>query len=189
MPGPTDRRIITKLATRGYNADREAVTLLAGVSDPDATITRAIETAPDDAFKITGEQVRALLNSESRDPPRESDTDPSVSPAETAAGATDGGAVTPVETEGGSSVETPNVPTETQGKRAPTDPEQRFIEILGDITDRSTGTGEYSDFVTVFRDRYEQLAGKLRGRINHRPANAIQSMPGGGAPVGLKTGS
>lgn len=193
MSGPTDRRIITELATRGYNADREAVTLLAGAADPDETVARAIETAPDGAFKITGEHVRSLLSSEPRDPPRKSNTDPSVSPAKTDASATDGGAVAPVETGEESGTETPAEPIEptnlnstepadsvgTKG-RVPTDPEKRFIEILGDITGQSTGTGEYTDFVTVFRDRYEQLAGKLRGRVNHRPADAIQSMPGGG---------
>lgn len=181
MSGPTDRRIITELATHGYNADREAVTLIAGTADPDETIARAIETAPEDAFKITGEHIRSFLASETRNPPRESDTDPSVSPAEPDAGATDGGAVTPVETEGDSPIETPNAAlVEPPNDRVPSDPDQRFIEILGDITGQSTGTGEYTDFVTVFRDRYEQLAGKLRGRVNHRPADAIQKMPGGG---------
>jgi DNA polymerase II small subunit len=181
VSGPTDRRIITELATRGYNADREAVTLIAGTADPDETITRAIETVPEDAFKITGEHVRALLSSETRNPPRDSNTDPSVSLGKTGGGTTDGGAVAPVETEGNSPIETPNAaPVAPPDGQVPSDPDQRFVEIVGDITGQSTGTGEYSDFVTVFRDRYEQLAGKLRGRVNHRPADAIQKMPGGG---------
>jgi DNA polymerase II small subunit len=55
------------------------------------------------------------------------------------------------------------------------------------VTGRSTGTGEYGDFVSVFRDRYEKLSGKLRGRVNHRPASAIADMPGGSdaAMIGL----
>ncbi len=175
MPGPTDRRIIAELAARGYNADREAVTLLAATSDPDDAIERAVGAVPDDAFKISGEQVRALLDGEARESPRDPDpdpdadvssppTDPPVSPAEPTEEATDGGAVAPLEAEG----------------RTPTDPERHLVEILGDITGQSTGTGKYDDFVTVFRDRYERLAGKLRGRVNHRPADAIQGMPGGG---------
>ncbi|MDL5362921.1 DNA-directed DNA polymerase II small subunit [Halalkalicoccus sp. NIPERK01] len=178
MPGETDRRIITDLAARGYNADREAVTLLAGASDPAAAIERAVEAAPDDAFKITGEHVRELLSGEDRDPPRGPDRsppsenpDPSVSPAEPGADTADTGDIAPVETG--------DHPPETGG-RVPADPERRIVEIVGDITGRSTGTGEYADFVTVFRDRYERLAGKLRGRVNHRPAEAIQRMPGGG---------
>jgi DNA polymerase II small subunit len=53
------------------------------------------------------------------------------------------------------------------------------VTIDNDMTGHSTGTGTYDDFVTVFRDRYERLSAKLRGRVNHRPASAIQSMAGG----------
>ncbi|MEM4780879.1 MAG: DNA-directed DNA polymerase II small subunit [Halalkalicoccus sp.] len=211
MPGPTDRRIITELASRGYNADREAVTLLAGAADPEGAIERAVETAPDDAFKISGEHVRELLAGERRESVRETraarsastrtpgDTDPSVSGAEVDDSATDGGEFAPVETEetsprtpATSSADSdasvsaePSAPMAAEqsvsaAERVPTDPTNRTIEILGDITGQSTGTGEYGDFVTVFRDRYEQLAGKLRGRVNHRPAEAIRRMPGGG---------
>ncbi|OTF08554.1 DNA-directed DNA polymerase II small subunit, partial [Halorubrum sp. SD612] len=69
---------------------------------------------------------------------------------------------------------------------------QRGLDV-GDLgvgntmTGRSTGTGEYSDFVTTFRDRYERLSKVLRGRVNHRPAEAIANMPGGSdaAMIGL----
>ncbi|WP_247730441.1 DNA-directed DNA polymerase II small subunit [Halovivax limisalsi] len=63
----------------------------------------------------------------------------------------------------------------------------RSVEIEGDMTGQSTGTGAYRDFVTVFRDRLERLGSKLRGRVNHRPASSIESMPGGSdvAMVGL----
>jgi DNA polymerase II small subunit len=47
------------------------------------------------------------------------------------------------------------------------------------MTGQSTGTGEYEEFVGVFRDRYERLSKLLGGRVNHRPAEAIQSMNGG----------
>ena len=67
------------------------------------------------------------------------------------------------------------------------DPSLRSLEVAGDVTGRSTGTGEYGDFVKVFRDRYEKLSKQLRGRVNHRPAEAIGSMSGGSdaAIVGL----
>jgi DNA polymerase II small subunit len=57
------------------------------------------------------------------------------------------------------------------------DPSLRSVGLGEDVTGESTGTGTYEDFVSVFRDRYEQLSGQLRGRVNHRPAEAIQSMP------------
>jgi len=47
------------------------------------------------------------------------------------------------------------------------------------MTGQSTGTGEYGDFVKVFRDRYEKLSKQLRGRVNHRPTDAVESMGGG----------
>ncbi len=57
------------------------------------------------------------------------------------------------------------------------------------MTGNSTGTGTYGDFVSVFRDRYERLAAILRGRVNHRPTDALESMAGGsdGAMIGLVT--
>lgn len=63
---------------------------------------------------------------------------------------------------------------ETKGSSSTTSP-----DIDGDITGKSTGTGEFDDFVAVFRDRYDRLSRLLRGRLNHRPAEAIQKMPGG----------
>jgi len=67
------------------------------------------------------------------------------------------------------------------------DPSLHSLEVAGDVTGQSTGTGEYGDFVKVFRDRYEKLSKQLRGRVNHRPATAIQSMSGGNdaAMIGL----
>ncbi len=47
------------------------------------------------------------------------------------------------------------------------------------MTGRSTGTGEYKEFVRTFRDRYERLSKLLKTRVNHRPATAIETMPGG----------
>ncbi len=63
----------------------------------------------------------------------------------------------------------------------------RSVTIEGDITGESTGTGEYEDFVATFRDRYDRLSKKLRGRVNHRPTDALDSMPGGSdaAVVGM----
>ena len=56
----------------------------------------------------------------------------------------------------------------------------RSVEVTNDMTGRSTGTGEYRDFVETFRDRYDRLSAKLRGRVTHRPARSLQTAPGGG---------
>ncbi|MFB6196997.1 MAG: DNA-directed DNA polymerase II small subunit, partial [Halobacteriaceae archaeon] len=54
------------------------------------------------------------------------------------------------------------------------DTSKRSIDISGDITGRSTGTGEYDQFVSVFRDRYERLSSLLQSRVNHRPTDSIE---------------
>jgi len=177
VPLSTPARIVSELASRGYNAEPEAVTRLAGVPESAAALERALETMPDDALKLTVDHVDSVLDrSESRaiagstagsDTGAETTTpdveDPSVSTGTSTPDPTDGGGAAPVEMRGSRDV----------------DRSRRTIEVANDMTGDSTGTGEYSDFVTVFRDRYEKLASKLRGRVNHRPTDAIENMAGG----------
>jgi DNA polymerase II small subunit len=166
VPSATPARLARSLASRGYNAEREALTLLAGADDPDRALDAAVEAAPDDALVLTASHVEATLH-EARaaragrgetgeDPP---DPDPSVST-------------------GTDAPERPDVagdaPVETEGSRDPSPP-----EVTGDVTGRSTGTGEYDQFVRTFRDRYERLSGQLRSRVNARPASAVAEMSGG----------
>ena len=207
MPLETPARIVRELARRGYNAEREAVTLLAGASNPAAALDAAVETAPDDALRLTAAHVRATLDAGTDAPPVATPDDPSTDapPDDTTQHPSVSTPATPTQ----SSASDADVPVETKGSRAAengasapatttpdgddpvdttdsTDPE-RDVSVAGDITGRSTGTGEYGDFVSVFRDRYETLSGKLRGRVNHRPASAITDMPGGSdaAMIGL----
>jgi DNA polymerase II small subunit len=192
VPLETPVRVAQELARRGYNAEREAVTLLAGAPDPASALDRAVETAPDDALRLTTDHVRTALDAET--PPASGGDaapvaaagDPSVSTGETTTRSQDAGGDAPVETMGGASGAGRSTADEATGTGEADDwagrsVEQALheIEIAGDITGRSTGTGEYDDFVTVFRDRYERLSGQLRGRVNHRPAEAIQAMGGG----------
>ncbi|WP_158855333.1 DNA-directed DNA polymerase II small subunit [Halorhabdus sp. CUG00001] len=180
MPRETPARIVTELASRGYNADREAVTILADAADTDAAIEDALEAVPDTAIKITVEHARQAVT-DSRPAPDSPVVDadstdgehpasdqppstPSVSPADAESSSVDGSESSPVEMEGVAGAST----------RDPIEP-----AIAGDVTGRSTGTGEYTDFLAVFRDRYERLSRQLRGRVNHRPTNAVESMPGG----------
>jgi DNA polymerase II small subunit len=204
VPLETPARLVRALASQGYNAEREAITLLARASDPEAALARAVETAPADALVITAAHVRAVLDAETRagapaspdtssppgdtspdtssppgdtsaDPPSDSTTDPAVSGDSNPSASTGN-------TNGEPTASPGDVPVETKGSsfRRQTDPALRSLEIHGDITGRSTGTGEYKDFVAVFRDRYEKLASKLRGRVNHRPTDTLHAMPGGG---------
>ncbi len=184
-------RVVRELASHGYNADREAATLLANAPDPDRAIERAVETAPADALKLRADHVRTALADATEGPPStavpgevpdghgpsDAAANPSVSGGDshTKSGGADrsagADARSPVETKGSG-----------DGGRDPVPP-----DIAGNMTGRSTGTGTYEDFVTTFRDRYDRLGGKLRSRVNHRPAEAVESMPGGSevAMVGM----
>ena len=193
MPRESTVRIVRELADRGYNADREAVTLLAGASDPSRAIERAVETAPDDALVLSAEHVREALDK----PPLSADqnedrTDstalgsaaenaqdnPPVSTANDRPKSPDDGGGSAVETKGSRQGGAADSGGETAGSAEGGRREgEQDVAVSGDILSR--GTGEYGDFVAVFRDRYETLAGKLRGRVNHRPTDGVASMPGG----------
>ena len=220
MPLETPSLIVRELASRGYNAEREAVTLIAGASDPGATLERTVEVAPDDALRLTTDHVRAALEAAPTDgAPRAKPADDAASTAaddspvaadssgdETAGGGTD--TDTHTAADAGTTSDARGAPDDTsvstgsaESKRADKSIDSpveekgsderstalRSIAIAGDITGQSTGTGEYGDFVDVFRDRYEKLSRQLRGRVNHRPATAIEDMPGGNeaAMIGL----
>jgi len=183
VPLETQSRIVRALAERGYNAEREAVTLLAGADDPTAALAAVVDATDDDALRITAASVRETLNSPTPDPAAVSTESPSSNtpvstPTKNPEKSTEG-AERPVET-GGSSTAVDTGATEPQsssGQASTRSPEP--AEITGDITGRSTGTGEYGQFVTTFKDRYERLSKLLGGRVNHRPASAIQAMAGG----------
>ncbi|PSQ50030.1 DNA polymerase II [Halobacteriales archaeon SW_7_65_23] len=200
MPRESTVRIVRELADRGYNADREAVTLLAGAANPSRAIERAVETAPDDALVLSAGHVREALDKPSLSPDQTADPtdspqpdrspdapndDPSISTGNGTAKSQDDGAGSPVETKGSQRAAGTNASTETAAGDSPDravragspSAGKQVIEVSGDISSR--GTGEYGDFIDVFRDRYETLAGKLRGRVNHRPTDAVASMPGG----------
>ena len=239
--------VVTELTSRGYNADREAVTLLARSADPADAISRVLESTAEDVLTLSADDVRAAVDT-TPDRPHPSADGASVEPAvetatdtptddETAAdgsgAAADGGgaasigdsdaAPTPDAASTADDTTSPGPETTTIGQvdqTEPTNPSvsggdigasdahqtgspaetkgsgsgeaatsrgrsqsravaERSLEIGNDMTGRSTGTGEYTDFVRVFRDRYERLSRLLRPRVKHRPAEAVRSMPGG----------
>jgi hypothetical protein len=83
VPLEKPARIARELATHGYAADREAITLLAGREDTADALAVAVEATPDDALKLTAENVREALESRPRarrDPISEDPTDPPPPP-------------------------------------------------------------------------------------------------------------
>ena len=173
MPLESSARIVAELTSRGYNAEREAVTLLARADDPGAAVDRALEHAPPDALTLTTEHVREAV-------------DAANSAAATRTANPSTSTNSPPEMKGvpaGSAGTTqPSTNTETAATAA-ADPTARptdaAVAVDKDVTGRSTGTGTYEDFVAVFRDRYERLSRMLRSRVNHRPTTAIPEMTGG----------
>jgi len=86
VPLEAPARIARWLATRGFNAEREAVTLIADAPDPGAALERVVETVPEDAVKVTAEHVRSVLDD--RPPAPDPTEDPPERPASTADGST-----------------------------------------------------------------------------------------------------
>ena len=201
----TPVRVANELARRGYNADPEAVTLIAGATDPATALERTLETVPEDAVVLTADHVKSAIETRSRTPgsgdptvtsdPDEpaagtSDTDPSVSGGTQGGKSTDSGVNSPVETKGvagggdsESSVATAGSASGQQSDRqgageraARGERDPTDVELPEEFS--STGVGEYEDFVAVFRDRYEKLSGLLRSRVNHRPTRALDAMAG-----------
>jgi DNA polymerase II small subunit len=159
----TPVRVARALARRGYNADREAVTLIANASDSAAALELAVEHAPADSLRLSVDDVREALET-----PNGPAANPSVSTGMDRRDSGDVSGSPPVETEGSSS-----------RAISPTPP-----RVRDDMTGESTGTGTYEDFVDVFRDRYERLSAQLRGRVNHRPTDTIADIaPGGEAAI------
>ena len=207
MPQETPRRIVAELASRGYNAEREAVTLLAGTADPGRALERALESVPEDALKLSAEHVRATLDeasgfaegraaagdhasasasvSASTSTAASSGADPSgidTGPASTSASASadlDSSGGTGAGAGGVTEDPSSGSPVEREGSPAGIDRDPSPAEVTDDVTGRSTGTGEYEDFVATFRDRYERLSRPLAGRTNHRPTTAVDGMPAG----------
>lgn len=49
------------------------------------------------------------------------------------------------------------------------------VDILEDMTGRSTGTGDYEDFLSLFRDRFERLSAILKDRVSARSIASLES--------------
>lgn len=49
------------------------------------------------------------------------------------------------------------------------------IDVIGDMTGMSTGTGDFEDFLALFRDRYERLSSLLTDRVSARSIASLSS--------------
>ncbi|ELY79066.1 DNA polymerase II small subunit, partial [Natrinema gari JCM 14663] len=62
MPLEAPARIVGELTSRGYNAEREAVTRLAAAENPTAALERVLEEIPDDALVVRTDHVETALS-------------------------------------------------------------------------------------------------------------------------------
>ncbi|MFB6194213.1 MAG: DNA-directed DNA polymerase II small subunit [Halobaculum sp.] len=76
MPLETPSRIVQELTRRGYNADREAVTLIAEADRPARALETVVENVSDDALLVTADEVERALADPVPDPAAASDTVP-----------------------------------------------------------------------------------------------------------------
>jgi len=182
VPLETPARIARELARRGYNAEREAVTLLAGADDPATALDSAVETAPDDALRLTADHVRTALSTDTATPSTvdasaSASTDPD-SPDATASDAIDDTptdstddtpATSPADT---TPTEHPSVSTAAPHPSSGTQRTDVPVETKGsaasDTTSDSTGDSAQSSGRTTDRgtaiDRSIDIAGDVTGR-------------------------
>ncbi|MDZ7688066.1 MAG: DNA-directed DNA polymerase II small subunit [Halobacteriales archaeon] len=188
----TETEVVEMLAEEGLNATPDAVAEIAHHENPNEVVR--VLAAECDAPVVTREEARRVvssnISSETSDsepvsgtPDRrtrstseseESDTDTQD------VSASDGQASEVGSSPVSSSTESPSsssIPSTSSRSRTPSN-----VEVANDITGESTCTGEYSDFVGYFRDRFNSLSKMLRSRIQPR---SIESAGSGGKDVAL----
>ncbi|MFW5984006.1 MAG: DNA-directed DNA polymerase II small subunit [Halobacteria archaeon] len=201
MPLSSEREVVRRLAEEGLNASPDAVARIVGSTDTEAVITELVRRAHGPV--VTRDDVRAVAEASGGDDtggPDETSSDdlpvsdPPDRPAGRDAGTSSGdtettrsdvgdartdGAVSPTE------VPASDVSPEPGSGTSPTGPSSRNpspVDVANDITGESTCTGDYSDFVGYFRDRFDKLSSLLRSRIQPR---TVDSAGSGGKDVAL----
>ena len=213
MPESDRDRILTTLTERGYNADREAVSLLMEREDPVAATEAVLAGLSSEALVVDGAAVRTHLEEASTvsgaaaDVPRGGSSagrDGSQAGFESTADGGDRAASTVDAERPGAPVSSPDPeadarpvadadarsdsdagsrPTATADARpdgrstgdplaTPRRDGANGVRIHADMTGESTTTGEYRDFLSLFRDRLERLGGIVENRVSPIPARA-----------------
>lgn len=146
------RSVVHHLADAGYTVSPDAAAALAGTSDPSAAIAATVAAATDDVVTIRVEHIPDEWSTSS------GDNNPPTS-----------GGYTTDETEN-----LTNSPVETRGSQS-----RPEVAVSGDVTGRSTGTGDYAEFVGLFRDRLDRLRRFLESRVPQQSAHALERGRGG----------
>ena len=182
MPLSSESEVVRRLAEEGLNASPDAVARIAGSTDTEALVRALARTT--DGPVVTREDVVAAEGTGPVDPDTDDSLpDPPEGPGDTTARSGSGdartdGALSPTD-ESPSSIDGYGS-SGTAGSSSTRSPSP--VDVSKDITGESTCTGEYSDFVTYFRDRFDRLSGMLRSRIQPR---TIESAASGGKEVAL----
>ena len=150
MESGDTRTVVQLLAAQGYNIEPAAAKELSAVDNIPDAIDRTIDSLSGNPLIIRTADLPDDLHATGH-------PDPPTSSETTAE-------------EGTISVSSPH---ETKGST-------QSIAVSNDITGHSTGTGEYRDFVSLFRDRYDRLSNEIRGRVSHRSARSLEAARGGG---------
>jgi len=190
----TETEVVEGLAEEGLNATPDAVAAITSHDDPAAAVRRLAATC--DSVVVTREDVRGALEKRTSETasssPKGTDADTGDTLSDTRTDTdTDTGGTRPdaspsASSSSSTSASSSQVPSQsssspsskaTTGVRTPSE-----VEVENDITGESTCTGDYSDFVGYFRDRFNRLSKKLRSRIQPR---SIESAASAGKDVAL----
>jgi DNA polymerase II small subunit len=154
VPLEASARIVSELTSRGYNAEREAVTLLSGADQPAAALELAVEEAPSDALKLTTTHVEAALDrlDTPSDGDGRTDTPTDADGSSNTPTDADGSSNTPTDADGSSNPPTnadgsSNPPTNADGSsNTPTDADGRTSDSTGndkqDFQHKAVGSGD-----------------------------------------------
>lgn len=157
MPSLEEEEIVDKLLDKGLNATSGAARSLANQEETKALITE-LSKRHGDIPVVTEEHVNKLIETKK--------------PEKQAKEITQRGDAVAVE--------------QRASDKSGTDQQSSTNKVVvsNDVTDHSTCTGEFNDFVALFRDRYEQLSGTLRDRISPRTIGSLTNASGGVTLVG-----
>ena len=156
MPQKESARLVRELASHGYTADREAITLLSGVESPTEALVAAVEAAPDDELKLSAANVRDALGEAPRgrrdpisgdDSPDDAGEDRAGATAESKPGTAAADSTAPAVEDPPVSTGTASGRQERQGGAVPVEtkgsggrsvnPELRELAVGNDMTGRS----------------------------------------------------
>jgi len=193
-----ETEVVEMLAEEGLNATPDAVAEIARHENSDAVVRRLAASC--DAVVVTREDARRVTDSDATDnetgsvpdteqkPP----TDPPDRPASVESDGSEPSKIVSSDNEpdnnepdnigSDSQSVTSSSPTEQPSNPTPTTRTPSEFDVTNDITGESTCTGEYTDFVGYFRDRFNQLSKTLRSRIQPR---SVESAGSGGKDVAL----